>query len=169
MNLSRTIGTGSRLLVALLLAAPSVVSRAQQAPQAQASPPPPPLVDATHMSMQPEEAVAGGSVRVFGDQSKPGIYVFRNRFGPGQTSRPHYHDQDRYITVMKGTWWVGEGDVFKPDKMFPIKPGGFMFHPAGYHHYDGAKDEEVIVQITGMGPVKTIQTEVDEKGQPVKR
>jgi hypothetical protein len=42
-----------------------------------------------------------------------------------------------------------------------------MFHPAGYHHYDGAKDEDVIVQIMGMGPVETIQTEVHEKGQPV--
>ena len=34
-----------------------------------------------------------------------------------------------------------------------------MFHPAGFHHYDGAKDEEVIVQIMGMGPVKTTGTE----------
>ena len=42
-----------------------------------------------------------------------------------------------------------------------------MFHPAGFHHYDGAKDEEVTVQIMGMGPVKTVQTEVDEKGRPV--
>jgi hypothetical protein len=44
-----------------------------------------------------------------------------------------------------------------------------MFHPAGYHHYDGATDEETVVQIIGMGPVKTVQTEVDEKGQPVGR
>ena len=29
-----------------------------------------------------------------------------------------------------------------------------MFHPAGYHHYDQARDEDVIVQIMGMGPVK---------------
>ena len=82
-------------------------------------------------------------------------------------SRPHYHDQDRYVTVIKGTWYTDEGDVFRPDKMIPIKTGGFMFHPAGYHHYDGAKDEEVVVQIMGMGPVKTIQTEVDANGKPV--
>jgi hypothetical protein len=44
-----------------------------------------------------------------------------------------------------------------------------MFHPAGLHHYDGAKEEDVIVQIMGMGPVKTVQTEVDEKGNPVTR
>ena len=28
-----------------------------------------------------------------------------------------------------------------------------MKHPAGAPHYDGAKDEEVIVQIIGRGPV----------------
>jgi hypothetical protein len=51
--------------------------------------------------------------------------------------------------------------------MIPIKAGGFMFHPAGLHHYDGAKDEETIVQIMGMGPVETVQTEVDASGRPV--
>jgi quercetin dioxygenase-like cupin family protein len=86
----------------------------------------------------------------------------RNRFAPGRGSRPHVHDQDRYVTVIKGTWWVAlgpESDVYDPSKMTPVKPGGFVFHPAGGHHYDGAKDEEVIVQIMGMGPVKTTQLE----------
>src|SRR5207249_1713132 len=29
----------------------------------------------------------------------------------------------------------------------------YVFHPANGHHFDGARDEEVTVQITGMGPV----------------
>jgi quercetin dioxygenase-like cupin family protein len=154
------------LATAFLLAAPGLVILGQQA----AIPPPPPgppLVDASHLRMQPEQALSGGSVNVFGDPSKPGFYIYRNRFAPGQTSRPHFHDQDRYVTVIKGTWWTDEGDLFRPDKMVPIKAGGFMFHPANYHHYDGAKDEEVIVQIMGMGPVKTVGTEVDASGKPV--
>ena len=148
------------VLVALGL---SVVGRAQ-APQTP-PPPAPPMVDASNLIMQPEQAATGG--RVMGDASKPAFYITRNRFAPGNGSRPHYHDQDRYVTVIKGTWWTDTGDVYKPETMKPIKTGGFMFHPAGYHHYDGARDEEVIVQIMGMGPVKTVQTEVDEKGQPV--
>jgi hypothetical protein len=48
----------------------------------------------------------------------------------------------------------GRGDVYDPKTAAPVKVGGFMLHPAGLHHYDGAKDEEVIVQIIGMGPVK---------------
>jgi hypothetical protein len=82
-------------------------------------------------------------------------------------TRPHYHDQDRWVTVIKGTWWTDEGDVYRPDKAVGMKAGGFMFHPKGLHHYDGAKDEEAIVQIMGMGPVETVQTEVDANGKPV--
>jgi len=43
-----------------------------------------------------------------------------------------------------------------------------MFHPAGLHHYDGSMDDqEVVVQLMGYGPVTTVQTEVDEKGNPI--
>jgi hypothetical protein len=37
-----------------------------------------------------------------------------------------------------------------------------MFHPARAVHWDAAKDEEVIIQVVGMGPVGT--TLVDPKG-----
>jgi quercetin dioxygenase-like cupin family protein len=99
---------------------------------------------------------------IFGNPSQPGIYVTRNRFAPGQGSHPHYHDKARYITVIKGTWWVSlapESDVYDPEKMTPVKPGSFIYEPAGGHHYDMAKDEEVIVQIMGEGPVKSTQLE----------
>jgi len=90
-----------------------------------------------------------------GDPSKPGLYVVRVNFPPGLMSRPHFHPDDRYAVVLKGTWWTATGDDFDPDKAVPIKPGGFMKHPAGGHHYDGAKDEEVILQLTGYGPTAT--------------
>lgn len=162
MKSSRIVTLTCRTAAVLLLGAPCVV--AQQTPQTQM---PGPLVDKDHLRLQPEQAPMGTSFRLLGDQAKPAFYIYRNRFAVGQTSRPHYHDQDRYVTVIKGTWWTAEGDLFQPDKMVPIKAGGFMFHPAGLHHYDGAKDEEVIVQIMGMGPVKTVQTEVDASGKPV--
>ena len=90
-----------------------------------------------------------------GDPAKPGLYIVRVNFPPGLMSRPHFHPDDRYAVVIKGTWWTGTGDEFDPDKTVPVKPGGFMKHPAGGHHYDGAKDEEVIIQLTGYGPTAT--------------
>jgi quercetin dioxygenase-like cupin family protein len=117
------------------------------------------------VSMQPEDvkyAEGATSVVLFGDPNKPGMYVVQNTFKPGRGSRPHYHDQDRYVTVIKGTWWVSlgpESDVYDPSKMVAMKPGSFVFHPAFGHHYDGAKDEEAVVRIMGMGPVTTKQLE----------
>ena len=164
MTITRRAALGSSLAAALGLLGLATVGLAQRGQPRSA------LVNADQKRLQPEDAQ--GSVLVFGDPSKPGMYIQRNRFGPGQTSRPHFHDQDRWVTVIKGTWYTGEGDVFQPDKMVPIREGGLMYHPAGFHHYDGAKpggDEEVIVQIMGMGPVTTTQTEVDANGQPVSR
>jgi len=67
-------------------------------------------------------------------------------------SRPHLHPNDRFITVISGTWWVGSGETFDPDSTFPIPAGSFVTHHANEIHYDGAKDEEVVLQIVGMGP-----------------
>ena len=143
------------VLAASALALTSSLSGAQQATPA--------LVDPSHLRMQPEtaEGAFGKDVQVtvFGDPSKPGLYAIRRRFKPGEMSRPHYHDKDRLVTVIKGTWYTGEGDVFDPAKSTPVKTGGFMLHPAGFHHWDGAKDQEVIVQIIGVGPVSTVNTE----------
>ena len=92
---------------------------------------------------------------VAGDPSKAGIYVIHVRFPPGVMSRPHTHREDRYATVIKGTWYTGEGTEFAPDKTVPLKPGSFMKHPAGTPHFDGAKNEEVILQLVGIGPSQT--------------
>ena len=49
------------------------------------------------------------SVLIYGDPSKPGLYVMRITFAPGTGSRPHYHSTARYITVIKGTWYTSYG------------------------------------------------------------
>jgi uncharacterized RmlC-like cupin family protein len=99
---------------------------------------------------------------VQGDPTKPGLYVVRAKFSPGTMTKPHWHQEERYVTVLQGTWYTGEGDKFEPEKTVPLKAGGFMVHPAKAHHYDGAKDEEVIVQIIGIGPSST--TPLDPAG-----
>lgn len=92
---------------------------------------------------------------VYGDPGKPGPYVIRVRFEPGTMSMPHYHPEDRLVTVLKGTWWTGKGRDFTPGSTEAIRPGGYMLHPSGAAHFDGAKDELVILQIAGVGPSGT--------------
>ena len=111
---------------------------------------------------QPEDLFTDGarSEVIYGDPSQPGLYVMRITFTPGSGSRPHFHSTARYITVIKGTWytsWGPKSDVYNPVDMMPVAQGTFIYQPPDGHHYDMAKDEEVIVQIMGMGPVITTQ------------
>jgi quercetin dioxygenase-like cupin family protein len=87
-----------------------------------------------------------------GDPSKPGLYVVLTKWLPGNMSRPHFHPNDRFITVLKGTWWVGTGSKFDPAGTVPLPAGTFVTHFARQVHYDGAKDEETVLLIVGEGP-----------------
>ena len=100
------------------------------------------------------KAANGGSEQAVlaGDPAKPGLYVVLQKWLPHNNSRPHSHPNDRYITVLKGTWWVNTGANYDPDGMKPVLPGSFVIHYGQEMHYDGAKDEECILQIVGMGP-----------------
>jgi hypothetical protein len=92
---------------------------------------------------------------LYGDPSLPGIYVVRNIFPAGVMSAPHFHDQDRFVTVIRGTWYAGMGSDWDPKNNIPLPAGSFMFHPANGVHFDGAMASDTEVQIIGMGPVKT--------------
>lgn len=94
---------------------------------------------------------------LFGDPSKPGPYVVRIKWLPGHFSRPHFHGPDRFFVVISGTWWVGTGDKFDPDSTVPVPAGSYVIHKGGQVHYDGAKGEEAIIQVSGIGPVTTTQ------------
>jgi quercetin dioxygenase-like cupin family protein len=140
------------ILALLILASPMASSQARFKP------------DAHGFLIATEEEIkaAARSVTIVGDSSKPGIYVQRITWAPNTGSRPHYHNEARYITVIKGTWYVATGpeaDTYNPDKMTPVKAGTFIYEPPGGHHYDMAKGEEVIVEILGMGPVSTTSLE----------
>src|SRR5262245_32642672 len=87
-----------------------------------------------------------------GDPQKPGPYVLRYKVPAREMSTPHFHPEDRFITVIQGTWWTGTGETSDPDNMIPLPPGSFMKHPAHGAHFDGSKDGEVIVQVIGIGP-----------------
>jgi quercetin dioxygenase-like cupin family protein len=96
-----------------------------------------------------------------GDPTKPGLYVVLNRFKPGNFSRPHFHPNDRFITVVKGTWWIGTGNKFDPDNAtVPMPAGSFVTHYGQQVHYDGAKDEEAWVLIVGDGPATNTPVEI---------
>ncbi|WP_076865474.1 cupin domain-containing protein [Bradyrhizobium mercantei] len=109
----------------------------------------------------PVDARGAQNAVVVGDPSKPGFYMVytkwtkRNHF-----SRPHFHPNDRYIVVLKGTWWVGSGPKFDPDHGTVAMPAGsFVTHFGKQVHWDGAKDEDAVLLIMGEGPATATEVE----------
>ena len=100
------------------------------------------------------------SAVLVGDPAKPGLYVVINKWLAGNNfSRPHFHPNDRFITVLKGTWWVGTGNKFDPEQTVPMRAGTFVTHYGGQVHWDGAKDEDAIILIVGEGPATSTRVE----------
>ena len=88
-----------------------------------------------------------------GDPGKPGFYAVMTKWLKGNHfSRPHFHPNDRYITVLQGTWWVGSGPKFDPANTTPMPAGSFVTHFGKQVHWDGAKDEDAVLLIMGEGP-----------------
>ena len=106
-----------------------------------------------------EDAMGAKSAVLAGDPSKPGLYVVLVKWTPHHMSHPHWHPNDRFITVISGTWWVGTGPKFDPDNTVPMPAGSFVTHYGKQIHYDGAKDEEAVLEIVGEGPATATPAE----------
>jgi quercetin dioxygenase-like cupin family protein len=94
-----------------------------------------------------------------GDPNKPGLYVVLVKWTPHHMSHPHFHPHERYITVLSGTWWVGTGRKFDPNRTVPLPAGSFVVHHGGQIHYDGAKETAAVLEIVGEGPATATPAE----------
>jgi len=93
---------------------------------------------------------------LFGDPTKPGLYGVMTKWLAGNHfSRPHFHPNDRFITVLSGTWWVGSEPDFDPNTSVPMPAGSFVTHFGKQVHWDGAKDTDAVLLIVGEGPATT--------------
>lgn len=102
----------------------------------------------------------GDTATLLGDPRKEGeLYVQLIKWHPNQSSRPHMHPHDRYITVLEGTFWVNTGPKYDKAGMVPVKPGSWVFHPAGGVHYDGTHEDGALIQVVGIGPGTSIDRE----------
>jgi quercetin dioxygenase-like cupin family protein len=108
----------------------------------------------------PSPAGSQASVLV-GDPTKEGLYLVLTKWLAGNHfSHPHFHPHDRFITVLKGTWWVGSGTKYDPDGTVPMPAGTFVTHYGQQVHFDGAKDEDAVLLIVGEGPGTSTPAEV---------
>jgi quercetin dioxygenase-like cupin family protein len=93
------------------------------------------------------------TVVLYGDPKQPGLFVSRVKFSAGWKDPPHWHpDEARTVAVLSGTLYFGSGEQWDESKFKPYPAGTFYSEPPRASHFTWAKDGEVIIQITGIGP-----------------
>jgi len=108
----------------------------------------------------PSSRVPGlGLAKIDGDAKKHGAYVYRVRFPPGRVIRAHCHPDDRSLTVLSGTWYIGWGDTYDPARLTVLPAGSFYTEPAGVSHFGATPDGEVEIQVSGSGPTAVYYVE----------
>jgi quercetin dioxygenase-like cupin family protein len=93
--------------------------------------------------------------QLFGDSGQGGTWVDRAKIPAGARVRAHTHPQDELVTVIEGTWYLGQGATFDSAKLKVYPAGSFIVIPAGVPHFVAAKEGTVIIQLSGIGKFQT--------------
>jgi len=72
---------------------------------------------------------------IAGDPAATGLVTVRFEMPAGYMIPPHFHPTDEHITVLKGSFSVGMGDVLDKTHALTLSPGGYAVAMAGMHHY----------------------------------
>lgn len=93
--------------------------------------------------------------QLVGDSSQGGNWVDRAKVPGGARVLAHTHPHDELVTVIEGTWYLGEGAKFDSAKLKRYPAGSFIVIPAGVPHFVAAKDGNVVIQLSGTGKFQT--------------
>ena len=96
-----------------------------------------------------------GPTVLYGDPTKPGMYVYRSKLALGTKNLPHWHPDERTVAILSGTLYYGLGERWDEGKLIAFPAGTFFSEPPKITHFGWAKDGDVILQVTGLGPSGT--------------
>ena len=84
---------------------------------------------------------------------KAGRVCFAGQILSGLEGPTSWHpDEVRTAVVLSGTLYFGTGEEWDESKIKAYPAGTFYSEPSKAPHYTWAKDGEVIIQVTGVGP-----------------
>ncbi len=89
--------------------------------------------------------------KVYGDPALPGPYVFRARLAAGTRLLPHRHPDERWVTVLSGTYRSAVGAAYDLDAITEYPTGSFYVTGPNLPHYSHAITD-VLIQEQGIGP-----------------
>lgn len=101
---------------------------------------------------------------IFGDPTKAELFVQQVKFPAGFKLMPHWHPEDvRTVVILSGTLYYSTGEQWDESKLKAFPAGTFFSEPARLPHYAWAKDGEVVLQMTAIGPTGTTMVEKAQK------
>ena len=96
-------------------------------------------------------------VDLVGHEKRSGPYARRVKLPANFIQNPHYHlERARTITIISGTLYLAYGDKYDESKLKAFPPGSFITEPRKVSHFVVTKSEEVVLQVCGIGPSKSV-------------
>lgn len=140
----------------ILFAGASLAGTAPLAAQAPASP------EAPHHGIHPASEIqwqagppslpAGAQFALLeGDPSKEGYFALQLKLPDGYVIPPHWHTGQERVTVLKGTFHLGQGESVDRQQARALPPGSYISLAPRMTHYAVAEGETV-VQLASIGP-----------------
>jgi quercetin dioxygenase-like cupin family protein len=112
----------------------------------------------------PPSLERGAEVAILeGNPGEAGIFTMRIKMPDGFHISPHHHPQYERVTVISGTFLLGEGERIDRDATTAMQAGSYTSMPPGMRHFAIAQGETVI-QLTSEGPWEI--TYVNENDDP---
>ena len=72
---------------------------------------------------------------IAGDPAAIGLVTVRFEMPAGYKIPPHFHPTDEHVTVLKGSFSLGMGDVIDKAHSLTLSPGGYAVAMANMHHF----------------------------------
>jgi len=101
-----------------------------------------------HSSVLPEDEKIA---LLFGDPTKPGIFMMQVRLPKDYRGTPHTHPYNAYANVVSGLLYIGTGKHFDKSKLRAIPAGSSFLIPAKVPHFEWT-NEVTKVQVVARGP-----------------
>jgi quercetin dioxygenase-like cupin family protein len=104
------------------------------------------------IEFKPDAAVPGVATALIAGNPKQGpTYTIRAKFSPNTRVPAHFHPDQRVVTVISGTYYLGSGEKFDESAMKAYGPGTVILVPAGAPHFSASREDGAVVQESGDG------------------
>ena len=107
--------------------------------------------DVTYSPGPPSLAEGSEFAVLHGDPTGEGLFGMRLRLPDGFHIAPHFHSQPENVTVLSGTFHIGQGEQAAREATTALEEGSFFSFPPGAPHYAWAEGETVL-QLNSSAP-----------------